>query len=190
MSTQGCLKPVSAGEWLDYWLDDGDPERLVAIEEHLFACRSCAASLQSLVEMGNLVRQLVRDGKTSAVIPPGFAETLRNSGLRIREYRLQPNGSVNCTIAPHDDLVIARLAVALDSVARLDVVIDDSESRQSVRLEDVGFDPAGQELVMLARSSDLRALGTTTQSVKLLAVDTQHEQLVGTYTFRHAPYRA
>jgi len=183
-----CNNPIEASELLDYWLDDSDTERAAEIEEHLFACRSCAASLQWLVELGQQVRQLIRDGRTSAVIPSNFVATLGESGLRIREYRLEPNGSVNCTIAPDDDLVISRLGVALDSVSRLDVLINDSESGESMRLEDVNFEPGGQELTILAMSSGLRQLGATTQSVKLIAVDGQGDLLLGEYTFRHAPY--
>ncbi|HKX56314.1 MAG TPA: hypothetical protein VJN01_09435 [Xanthomonadales bacterium] len=190
MNAEHCSDPIEASELLDYWLDDLDAARAAEIEEHLFACRSCGKKLQALVELGQRVRQLVRDGQTSAVIAPGFVETLRDSGLRIREYRVEPNGSVNCTIAPHDDLVIARLAVVLDSVSRLDVLIDDSESGRSMRLEDVNFDPDGQEVTILTMSSGLRELGVTTQSMKLVAMDGHGNQLLGEYTFRHVPYRA
>ncbi len=190
MNANHCNNPLETGELLGYWLDECDAQRAFEIEEHLFACRSCAAGLQWLIDLGQQVRRLVRDGVTSAVIPSGFVKTLRASGLRIREYRLQPNGSVNCTIAPHDDLVISRLGVNLGSITRLDVQIDDSESGESMRLEDVSFDPQAQELAIMAQSSGLRKLGTTTQSVKLIAVDGRADRLLGEYTFRHAPYRA
>jgi hypothetical protein len=190
MNAAHCDSPLEARELLDYWLDDMDAVRAAEIEEHLFACLGCGTKLQQMVELGQQVRQLIRDGRTSAVIAPGFVETLRDSGLRIREYRVEPNGSVNCTIAPHDDLVIARLGVALGSVSRLDVLIDDSGSGRSMRLEDVSFDPDGQEVTILTMSAELRKLGVTTQSMKLIAMGGPGDRLLGEYTFRHAPYRA
>ena len=189
MSAEHCKSPVETGELLGYWMDDCDTVRAVEIDEHLFACRICGTKLQMLVDLGNQVRQLIRDGRTSAVIPSGFVESLRDSGLRIREYRLEPNGSVNCTIAPSDDLVISRLGVELASVSRLDVLIDDSESGRSMRLEDVSFDPDEHEVTILVKSSELRELGVTIQSVRLLAVGRHGDELLGEYTFRHSPYQ-
>lgn len=42
--------------------------------------------------------------------------------MRIREYRLPPNGSVNCTVAPDDELLVTRLEAPLEGVERLDAV--------------------------------------------------------------------
>ena len=33
------------------------------------------------------------------VVSEPFVEAMKQAGLRLREYRLEPGGSVNCTIA-------------------------------------------------------------------------------------------
>jgi hypothetical protein len=73
--------------------------------------------------------------------------------MRVRAYRLQPGGGVNCTIAPEDDLVIAHLHTPLTGVRRLDLVLDDVKSGAHWRAEDVAFDPAADEVVMAPNSS-------------------------------------
>jgi hypothetical protein len=190
MSARPCHAPIGTAELLDYWLGDCTAAREAEIEEHLFACSGCGAALQALVGLGDAVRALIRDGGTAAVIPPRFADRLQETGLRVREYGVEPGGSVNCTIAPHDDLVIARLQAPLAAVTRLDVLIHDVGSSRSIRLEDVGFDESRQVVVMLPKARELRQLGVTTQRFELVSVGDTGDRCLGVYVFNHTPYRA
>ncbi|MDZ5461717.1 RNA polymerase sigma factor, partial [Azohydromonas lata] len=58
------------------------------------------------------------------VAGPRFVERLAAQGLRLREYRVPCNGSVNCSAAPQDEVLVGRLQVALQGVRRLDVAAD------------------------------------------------------------------
>lgn len=106
---------------LDYWLGDGDSAVTDAVDEHLMRCEHCGAALDRLIALGDGVRAVVRAGMVSMVTTADFVGRLASRGVRVREYRLRPQGSVDCTVAPDDDLVVARLEVALQGVQRLDV---------------------------------------------------------------------
>jgi len=113
---------------------------------------------------------------------------LAAQGLRLREYRVPHNGSVYCTVAPEDDLVITRLDAPLAGVERLDVERF-GEGEGVERLRDVPFDAAAGEAVYTLRTERIRALPETTLQVRLLAVAPSGERLVGEYTFHHTPHR-
>jgi hypothetical protein len=109
---------------LDYWLLD-DPAGSAAtdaVDEHLMQCEACGQLLDQLVALGDGVRAAFRGGDVEAVTGDAFVRRLAEHGLRLREYRLPHNGSVNCTVAPEDELLVARLEAPLQGVQRLDVV--------------------------------------------------------------------
>ena len=47
---------------------------------------------------------------------------MKQGGLRLREYRLAPGASVNCTIRADDDFVVSALPAPLAGVRRVDLV--------------------------------------------------------------------
>jgi hypothetical protein len=184
------MKPdcPSTAELLDYWLSELSSERALAVEAHLFECSACNTRLEGVVNLGLATRELIRQGRLAAILTPAALHKLKTSGLRIREYRLEPNGSVNCTIAPDDDLVAAHLSVPLAGVQRLDLVFEDVQAAQQFRVPDIGFDSTLNEIVMLPRAEELRALDRATLRARLLAVDEGGERLLGEYEFRHSPH--
>jgi hypothetical protein len=111
---------------------------------------------------------------------------VKAAGLRLREYRLEPGGSVDCTITPDDDLVVAHLHASLRDVRRLDLLIDDT-TLGKLRANDVAFDPAAESVVAVTSSVFLRTLKHSQQRVQLVAVDGAEERVLGDYTFNHYP---
>jgi hypothetical protein len=184
-----CAAPLETSELLGYWLGELPAEREAEVEEHLFACRECSAALGELVALGDAFRALLAGGGAAGVVPPEFVARLKAAGLRVREYRMEPQGSIDCTIAPHDDLVLAHLEAPLEGVERLDVVIHEIEARRTQRLEDVGFSAASREVVVVPKARDLRGIDKASQRVELIAVSPAGERLLGTYTFHHSRYR-
>lgn len=108
--------------------------------------------------------------------------------MKVREYRVRPGGSVMCTVAPEDDLVVAHLHAPLHDVQRLDILVHDLPQDARARIEDVAFDRNREEVTMLPSTAWLRHLSFATQHVKLLAVDEAGERVLGEYTFNHSPY--
>jgi hypothetical protein len=187
MSVVPCTAPTPVATLIGYWLGELDGAREAELEEHLLGCEVCSAQLRHLVRLGEGIKHATRAGSVHAVLPAAFIQRLQASGLRVREYRLQPGGSVNCTVAPDDDLVIAHLHAQLSDVQRLDLLVDDVTSGARWRAEDVAFDPAAEEVVLASNMAELRRLPVTTQRVRLVAVERATERVIADYTFNHSP---
>lgn len=174
---------------LDYWLRESSPGDTDAVEEHLMRCDACGEALDELVGLAGGVRAAVRAGEVWAVASPSFAQRAVQEGRRVREYRLAHNGSVNCTVAPDDEMLVTRLAAPLRGVRRLDVASETSLAPgQWLRAEDVPFDPEAGEVVWIAKLAQARGLPEQTIRVKLLAVEEGATRELGTYVFHHRPW--
>jgi hypothetical protein len=173
---------------LSWWLDELDEAGAAEVEEHLFECDECAARLSRIVRLGGAIRRSLREGRIATAVTPAFVERLRADGLRLREYRPEAGGSVYCTIAPEDDLVISRLRASLEGVRQLDLEID--AQGQTYRLPHVAFDPASAEVTYIPPAATLRTLGASTHRMRLLAVTPGEERLIGEFTFNHEPWGA
>ena len=181
-----ACKQLSTAEVIQYWLDELGNERAAKIEEHLFACASCNAQLESIVSLGLATRQLVQQGKITTTLTPGSLRELKATGLRLREYHVDPGGKVNCTITPEDDLVVSHLHTPLAGVRRIDLVIDDIDTAWQIRASDIGFDPVSDEVVVIPRAEDVRNMHRATHRMRLFSVDDSGERLLGEYLFHHS----
>src|SRR5262249_41365607 len=169
MTREHCSKPMPLDVLVAYWLDENAVPERDRIEEHLMACSTCSAALEELVALGDGIRAAVGSGRVRAVVAGAFAQRLAAAGLRGREYPVACNGSINCTIAPDDDLVVARLEATLRGADRVDVLLFDRDGHAPERLEDVPFD--ANEVVIASDTAALRALPATTMRMRLVAVE-------------------
>jgi hypothetical protein len=188
MNAASCAVSFPAQTLTAYWLGELDGPAEGEFEEHLFGCAGCTARLHALASLGAGVKRLARGGDVHAVLPGSFVERLKALGVRVREYRVRPGGSVMCTVTPDDDLVLAHLHAPLHDVSRLDLVLHDVTQDARTRIEDVAFDPLAGEVVMLPNVSQLRQVAFMTLRVKLLAVEDAAERVIGEYTFNHSPH--
>lgn len=176
---------------LDYWLHESDAPTTDRVDEHLMHCDACGDALDELIALGDGVRAAFRAGIVSAVTGGDFLQRLARRGLKVREYRLAHNGSVNCTVAPDDDLLASRLEVPLQGVERLDALAELSvEPGVQHRLEDIPFDPQAGEVLIVPKLAEIRQLPAHTMRITLLAVDSAGARELGRYTFRHRPWPA
>jgi hypothetical protein len=185
MSAHPCHISYPATTLVEYWLGELAGAAETTFEEHLLGCAECTARLGSIVQLGAGIRHATREGHLHAILPAPFIERLKQSGVRVREYRLQPGGSVMCTVTPQDDLVVAHLHAPLHDVQRLDFDFHDLTAGFRNRMEDVPFDSAADEVVYAPNVSQLRQITSATQRVKLIAVGSSGERLIGEYTFNH-----
>ncbi len=186
MKQAGCT--TSPDELLAWWLEELDADEEAALDEHLFACPLCARRLHAIVTLGDAIRRATLHGEFGFVVPDAFVARMKRAGLTLREYHLDPGGSVNCTIAPGDDFVVANLTVPLAGVQRLDVLIDDTTFGKA-RLSDVPFDPNVGGLTVIPSTAMLRAMRNNAQHLQLVAVEPTGERLLGEYTFNHSPWQ-
>lgn len=189
-ASAGPIAPhLSIDRLLDYWLGDADAPATDAMDEHLMHCDACGAALDELIGLGAGVREAFRGGAVSAVLTGPFVERLAAQGVRVREYRLARNGSVNCTVAPDDDLLVTRLEAPLQGVLRLDVLAQLSFAPgMQQRFEDIPFDPQAGEVLYVTRIADVRRMPAHEMQVTLLAVEAGSARELGHYTFHHRPW--
>lgn len=175
---------------IDYWLGELDAADEAQLEEHIFGCAECSAGLQHVAQLAQGIKRVAREGRVVTILTPSFIKRLQDSGVRVRAYRMDPGGSVLCTVTPDDDRVVAYLHAPLEDVHRLDLVLHDDTEGYSLRLEDLAFERATNEVVLSPSMSELRGLTHATQRVELIAVENATDRVIGRYTFNHFPYQA
>jgi hypothetical protein len=171
---------------LAYWLDEMGGEESARIEEQLFACEHCAARLRELLELRAAVGRALSDSRFATAVTPQFVERLRNLGLHLREYFVEPGASTYCTMSPQDDFVISRLRAPLEGVGQVDLVVDDGE--RQLRAARIPYSAAANEVTVIPPVAVLRNLKFATQRMRLYAVAPSSERLLGEYTFNHEPW--
>jgi hypothetical protein len=114
-------------------------------------------------------------------------DRLRQDGRTIREYRVAAGGGVNCTVAPEDDVLVARLELPPGGDASVDLVsrMDDGEGE---RLSDLPLEPGASELILATPIDFIRSLPASVLVLRLVAVRPGGERVLGEYTFHHTPW--
>jgi len=184
MNTSNCKIPIGYSALIEYWLDELDQAAEARIDEHLFDCQECGAMLDEIIALADGVRTAFGQGSIRAFITDAFVKRLAEQKVRLREYRVPRNGSVNCSVAPEDEVVVARLEAPLDGVARLDAYSYFGDAQPEV-FRDIPFDPVSGEVVLMPRLAHLRAAPSHVYRVRLVAVDANGERVVGGYTLNH-----
>lgn len=182
-----CNDPIGFETLVAYWLGEVPEQREAMLEEHLFGCASCTARLEELAALASGVRAAVKDGTVSMVVSAPFVEAMKQAGLCLREYRIEPGGSVNCTIGTDDDAVISRIRAPLAGVKRLDVVRLHGGGGPEVRVADVPFDAETGEVLIIPSAAWLKTMPAFTMRMRLIAVGEAGEKQIGDYTFNHSP---
>lgn len=177
-------RPIDPETLLAYWLGELDEARTQQVDRHLLGCDRCGAELDALIALGDGVRRAFDAGLVGTAVGPGFVQRLAGRGLRLREYVVPRNGSVLCRIEPEDDVVLGRLQAPLAGLARVDLVRH-PPGGGAVRAEDIPFDGASGEVVIVTPAAYLRGLPTSVERMELFAVDAAGERLLGDYTFNH-----
>ena len=183
-----CARPLSDEILLDHWLwEPFQVPQQPDVEEHLLGCDDCSRALERVVVVADAIRDVARAGDVRVVVTPAFLERVVLEGLRLREYRLAPGGSVECSVGPGDDVVAARLTADVGDAARVDLVWLDADGNELERLPDVPVHAAMREVVWVQRTGALRALPRTTAHARLVAPDGGGERVLAEYTFHHTP---
>jgi hypothetical protein len=184
MNDFACAAPLDERTLIEYWLGELPEGAEAAVDEHILGCGHCSARLGELVALAGGIRDALRHGKVHAFVSDSFIKSLAGQGLHVREYRVPRNGSVNCTVTAEDDLLIGRLEAPLAGVTRLDVVIHSPGLPGEVR-QDVPFDPARGEVVVVPNMVQLRAAPSHRLRLELIAVDDDGRRTIGEYIFNH-----
>lgn len=188
MSRPTCTDPIELPALIEYWLDELDPAATARIDEHIIACGPCSERLAEIVALSNGIRSAFREGFVRAFVTGDFVARLVEQGVRVREYRVARNGSVDCSVAPEDQVAVGRLEAPLQGVFRLDVVSRRSTDMAEERIRDIPFAAVAGEVVIATKIALLRASPAHQHRIGLIAVDNEGEQLLGEYIFNHSPH--
>lgn len=182
-----CAESIPSATLVEYWFGELPAEAEARIEEHFLGCAQCSAELETLALLGQGVRAAFEKGAIHAVISTPFLSTMKERGMRLREYPVAPGESVYCTIGKDDDAVVARLKAPLAGFGRVDLVATDETGKLLYRVDDVPYDPAAGEVLFCPPAAALKQMPAHTQRVRLLAIAPGAERAIADYTFFHAP---
>ncbi|MGE3840123.1 MAG: zf-HC2 domain-containing protein [Vicinamibacterales bacterium] len=171
---------------VDYWLGALPPIEEDALEEHLMACDVCADRLRDATALADGLRELARSGTLQVIVDDAFAARAAAGGLRVREYAPLLGGSVQCTVAADDDLLVSRLAADLSNASRVDISFCDLRGIEYQRMEDIPFHDRAAAVVCQHSITWVKASPTASLMARLLAIDERgRERVLGEYTFHH-----
>lgn len=189
MTAPVCNAPLDEQTLIAYWLGELDEASEARIDEHVLGCNACGRGLAQVVALGDGIRAAFRRGSVRAFVSRAFVERAIERGTRVREYRVPRNGSVNCSVAPDDDLLVAHLEAPLAGVKRVDALsyLDDAPPEV---FPDIPFDAASDEVVLAPKIAYVRTLPSHSQRVRLVAVDESGERVIGDYTFNHSAHES
>jgi anti-sigma factor RsiW len=183
-----CRHPIEFATLTEYWLGEVDEADEARIEEHLLGCDACGARLDEIVSLSSGIREAFERGAVNAFVTEGFVQDMARRGVRLREYSVPRNGSVNCTVHPEDQLLIARLEAPLEGVSRVDAIRGGDAPAHVFR--DIPFDPRAGAVVLTPKIAVLRGMPSHCAQVRLVAVERNSERVIGDYTFIHTRYSA
>jgi hypothetical protein len=181
-----CPNPIDPTVLMDYWLAALSAPAEDAVETHLMSCDECGDRLREAILLADGLRVLARSGSLQVVITDEFAKHAAVTGLHVREYAPPSGGSVQCTVAVEDDLLLARLAVDLVDASRVDLSWCDGRGVEHQRLADVPIRADSGHVICQQSITWAKASPSATMIARLLAVDDKGaERLLGEYTFHH-----
>ena len=181
-----CSSPVEAVVLMDYWLATLSASAEDAVEQHLMTCDACGDRLREVIALAESLRALARSGTLQVVISEQFRNHVAQEGLRVREYAPPRGGSVQCTVAADDDLLLARLAVDLTTTSRADLSWCDPDGVELQRMADIPIRADAGSVICQQSISWAKASPTSSMIARLLAVDDEgNERVLGEYTFHH-----
>ena len=87
-----CAHPISPADVFDYWAGELPPAEEARIEDHIFTCAACAATVADGEALARGVRSLVRSGAFHSVVSETLLNRLARDGARIRTFVLSGCG--------------------------------------------------------------------------------------------------
>ena len=181
-----CAEPIEAAVLMDYWLAALPSAAEEAVEEHLMTCDGCGDRLREVIALAEGLRTLARSGSLQVVLSDQFVKHAGEMGQRVRQYAPPQGGSVQCTVAADDDLLVARLAADLSSAARVDLSWCDDRGVEFLRMADIPVRGDAGTVICQQSITFAKASPSNTLIARLVAVDPEGaERLLGEYAFHH-----
>ena len=139
-----------------------------------------------MIALAEGVRGLAREGSLRMVVSDAFLQRAAEDGLRVRQYAPPAGGSVQCTVAAEDDILIGRLAANSSATTRVDLCTCDKRGVEQFRLPDIPVHSGAGSVVYQESITFAKAAPTNKRIARLVTFDDAgSERLLGEYTFNH-----
>ena len=140
-----CREPIPQEVLEDYLLGTLPASQEEDLEDHLFACVSCAATAERVAGLALALR-----GAVPPILTRPRFEALEREGRVSQVTTLDAGQAIEVSFPPAERLLVHRLRVGdLATAERVDVTVRSLSGEAVKRLEDVPFD-AGRGEVLVA----------------------------------------
>ncbi|MDB4995132.1 MAG: hypothetical protein JWM74_2564 [Myxococcaceae bacterium] len=186
-----CDRPLPATTVVDYFSAALSEAEEAEVEEHLFACDTCASRLARVGELTELVATVARRrGGINLSLTSALLDRLEADGLRLRHYRLAPGERIPCMVMAEDDLVVTWLTADLAGVETVALTICDDAGTVIRRLDDAPIDHASKQIIFAIAGDTVRTLPSMLLHLQLVARDGAGDRVLGDYTLSHTAFGA
>jgi hypothetical protein len=189
--SDACSTPIPLSDLYAYRRAELDAAGEAALEAHFFSCATCAERLAWLERLEAGVALAMRQGLFDVFVRPETVDRLEREGCVVRKYDLQAGQSVNCTIAPDDDMTVVTLHGPRrpDAPVRLLVELLDHASGQRMNEERPAFqDSASGDVKIRLAGVSQKSLGHVRVTLNLRFGDGPDAELAGPYELNHTPW--
>ncbi len=158
---------------------DGD-----ALEEHLFACDSCAERAERVLALAEAVRDVTAEGGVQMSLVRALADAMQERGVTVQEFVLKAD-PVPCDAAHDRGIIVLRLPVAPGRVERIDLEMLGPGETLLRSVDDLAFSP-GEDAVLLGQpASEWRHAPPMTVTFRLLAHADGRSVALGDFVLAH-----
>jgi hypothetical protein len=182
-----CAEPIDAAVLADYWLGALGGQEEEAVELHLLECDACGERLREGIALADGIRKVAREGSLVMVVSDAFLKHATEQGMKVREYAPPRGGSIDCTVALDDDLLIGALTTDLSGAKRVDLAFCDAGGVEHHRLADIPFRPEAETVRFQQSITYAKAAPSETMMARVIGFnEAGAEQVLGEFTFNHA----
>jgi hypothetical protein len=187
-----CTAPLALDELLAYHRGELEASHEEAVEAHYFGCEFCSERLAWLEQLGSGVAGALRRGLLDVAITRESVDRLERTGAVVRKYEVQAGQSVNCTIAPGEDMTVATLRAPLRPnvpVTLLLDVLDRASGRQMQELHPAFQDQRTGEIIFSLGGEDLRAVGDVRFTISVRYGEGPDAETAGPFVMNHSRWK-
>jgi hypothetical protein len=188
-----CATPLSIDELVAYRRSELEEPAERALESHFFSCAHCAGRLTWVEGLEDAVATAMRQGLFDVYVTRKTVERLERAGSVVRKYDIAAGQSINCTIAPDDDMTVVSLHSALRPGVPVTVAVEFLDHGSGQRMEELR--PAFQdqetgEVIVRLAGEIQRMLGSVRVTLNLRFGEGAAVETVGPFEMNHSPWNA
>ncbi|HJL16739.1 MAG TPA: zf-HC2 domain-containing protein [Sandaracinaceae bacterium LLY-WYZ-13_1] len=179
---------IALARLVDWVTGDAAEDEVAEVEQHVMGCDACARTADRLMDLGDAVAALARDGALRHAATPSVLARMDADGLDVRRYDVRPGEAVECQATPTQAYAITWLRADLSGVASVDVEVAAEGGPVLDTVRDVPFDRREGAVVLVEDGDSIRALPRIDLRLTMRGRDASGEEReLGTYLLRHSP---